>query len=86
MTEILAVFRSRSQAVDCNTRLRAHGVPSCIVNTPKDANIGCGLSVRLPQNMVARGKALVRSGNYSAFYGFFTVTSVYGRTSFGRMN
>ncbi len=86
MTEILAVFRSRSQAVDCNAKLHAYGVQSAIVNTPKDANIGCGLSVKIPQNTLPRVKALIRNCNYSAFYGFFTINTQYGRTFFGRIN
>ena len=71
MTDILAVFRSRSQAIDCNIRLRTHGVPANLVNTPKEANIGCGLSVKLPQNMLTRAKAIIASGQYSAFYGYY---------------
>ena len=73
MTEQIAVFRSRSQAVDCNARLRSLGVPSSLINTPREANIGCGLSVRIPQNMLARAKAIIANGRYSAFYGFFKV-------------
>lgn len=77
MTEILAVFRSRSQAMDCNTRLRTNGIPSGLVNTPKEANIGCGLSVRIPANAVPRAKALILSARYSAFYGFYTMRGRY---------
>ncbi len=73
MTELIAVFRSRSQAMDCNSRLRALGVPSNLINTPREANIGCGLSVRLPQNMLPRAKAIIANGRYSAFYGYFRV-------------
>lgn len=85
MTEVLAVFRSRAQAIDCSSKLRANGLPAVIVTTPKEANIGCGLSVRLPQNMLPRAKALILGGRYSAFYGFFTVKTQYGRTFFGKM-
>ena len=82
MTEILAVFRSRSQAVDCNLRLRRGGIPSNLINTPKEANIGCGLSVKFPQSAEMRAKALILSGRYSAFYGFMTMYTNYGRISF----
>lgn len=85
MTEVLAVFRSRSQAIDCNQRLRMRGIPSNIVNTPREANIGCGLSVKVPQNMLPRAKAMILEGGYSAFYGFFTISTQYGRTFFGKM-
>ena len=47
MTEVLAVFRSRSQAIDCNARLKAAGIPANLINTPREANIGCGLSVKV---------------------------------------
>lgn len=73
MTEQIAVFRSRAQAIDCNARLRSNGVPSSIINTPREANIGCGLSVKIPANMVERAKRIIASGRYSAFYGFFRV-------------
>lgn len=79
MTEVLAVFRSRAQAVDCNSRLHANGINAVLVNTPKEANIGCGLSVKIPQNMLKRGAAIIRNAAYSAFYGFYTVKNLYGK-------
>ena len=82
MTEVLAVFRSRAQAIDCNSRLRTFGVPSGIINTPKEANVGCGLSVKIPQNFLPRAKNIIANANYSAFYGFLTMNTQYGRTYF----
>lgn len=85
MIEFLAVFRSRSQAIDCNARLRAAGVPAALINTPREANIGCGLSIKVPQNMLARVQTIVRKANYSAFYGFYRMQTSYGRTVFGKI-
>lgn len=85
MTEILAVFRSRSQAVDCNSRLRLNGIPSTLINTPKEANIGCGLSVKLPQNALPRAKGVILNARYSAFYGFYSMKNTYGKTFLGRI-
>lgn len=73
MTEQIAVFRSRSQAMDCNARLRSYGVPSSLINTPKEANVGCGLSIKIPQNMLQRASAIISGGKYSAFYGFIKI-------------
>lgn len=84
MTEILAVFRSRSQATDCNSRLRMNGIQTKLINTPKEANVGCGLSVNIPQNSFQRAKMIIYNARYSAFYGFFTQQNVYGRTFFKR--
>ncbi len=85
MTEILAVFRSRSQAIDCNARLGKYGIYSSLINTPKEANIGCGLSVKFTENFLNRAKAVIKGGNYSAFYGYYIMKNVYGRTFFGRI-
>lgn len=79
MTEVLAVFRSRSQAVDCNARLNANGINAVLVNTPKEANIGCGLSVKIPPNILKRAAAIIANTKYSAFYGFYTVKNLYGK-------
>lgn len=86
MTEILAVFKSRSQAIDCNARLKSYGVPVSLINTPSEANIGCGLSIRIPPASLERAKFIVKNGNYSAFYGFFRLQYNYGRTIFGRIS
>ena len=86
MTEVLAVFRSRSQAIDCNARLRAAGISANLINTPREANIGCGLSVKIPQNFLARAKQIIAKGRYSAFYGFLRMQNSYGATFIGRIN
>ena len=85
MTEILAVFRSRSQAIDCNARLKVYGVNASLINTPREANIGCGLSVKIAPDKLERVKGIIRSVNYSAFYGFYRMQTAYGRTTFGKI-
>ena len=85
MTEVLAVFRSRSHAIDCNARLRMAGVPVSLINTPSEANIGCGLSIKFTQNVFERARVIIRNANYSAFYGYFRMQTTYGRTIFGRI-
>lgn len=85
MTEILAVFRSRSQAMDCNARLRTMGIAANLINTPREANVGCGLSLQIPPASFERAKILIKNGNYSAFYGFLRMQNDYGRVIFGRI-
>lgn len=79
MTEILAVFRSRSQAVDCVGVLKNSGVPASLINTPKEANIGCGLSVKTPYSAFPQVKRTIARANYSAFYGYLGIENKYGR-------
>ncbi len=84
MTYILAIFRSRAQAVDCNVRLKSMGVTAELINTPKEANVGCGLSIKLTHAAAERAKSIIKHANYSAFYGFYVMNNTYGRMQFGR--
>ena len=47
MKDIIVVFRSRSDALSFNSRLRSYGVSGKIVNTPRALSLSCGLSVRV---------------------------------------
>ena len=86
MTYILAIFRSRSQAVDCNIRLKSFSVAAELINTPKEANIGCGLSIKIPHNEMQfeRAKSIIKKANYSAFYGYFVIQQTFGRLQLGK--
>lgn len=85
MGDLLAVFKSRSQAMDLYSRLSAARIRCAIVNTPKAANVGCGLSVKFDRAALQRVTNIVRAGRYSAFYGFFTLLNAYGGTSVRRL-
>ncbi len=47
MNDIIAVFRSRAEALSFNSSLAARGLAGRIVNTPRALSSSCGLSVRL---------------------------------------
>ncbi|MCM1546666.1 MAG: DUF3343 domain-containing protein [Clostridiales bacterium] len=70
MTETLAIFRSRSQAIDCMNKLRALNIPAQLINTPKEANVGCGLSLRFSVASATRAKSVIAKMRYSSFYGY----------------
>ncbi len=82
MTEMLAVFRSRSQAIDCNMLLRAYNLPSQLINTPKEANVGCGLSIKFPLSFYQRVKPIIARANYSSFYAYMRIDYRGGRYYF----
>ncbi len=67
---ILAIFRSRAQALDCVSALRGAGVPASAVNTPKEAGVGCGLSVKFEEGFTLRVKSVLQTRRYAAFGGF----------------
>ena len=78
MTEIIAVFRSRSHAIDCNRILKALSIPCSLIGTPKEANVGCGLSVKLPYSAFERAKQVIVRENYPSFAGYLKIVG--GRT------
>ncbi len=80
MTYMLAVFRSRSQAIDCNRKLKCAGINSALVNTPKEAHIGCGLSVKVDAQQAERAKRLIIAARFTNFYGFMNMNTVCGST------
>ena len=72
MTYVLAVFRSRNQAVDFYSKLRSQNVRCTLINTPKSANVGCGLSIKLDVVGLNKAKRIIKISDYSAFFGFFS--------------
>lgn len=78
---ILAVFRARAQSLDYAERLISYGVRAETVSAPKEAKIGCGLCVRFGENQFVRANAVLRTGRYSSFKGFYRTEYVGGRLS-----
>ncbi len=68
---MLAVFRSRTQALDAVSRLRAAGIPAQAVATPKEAGCGCGLSARFDARFYARVRLQFASHGWSTFAGLY---------------
>ncbi len=78
---ILAVFRSRSQSLDYAERLHKYGVAASTAPAPKEARIGCGLCVRFDARVFARARAVLKTGRYSSFKGFYRLEFVGGKIS-----
>ena len=67
---MLAVFRSRAQALDALTLLKGAGIPAQAVSTPKEAGAGCGISVRFDGKFFPRVRTLLAKRRYAAFGGY----------------
>ena len=48
MEYFIFVTASRTDAIGINARLKEKGIKSSVVSTPKEAGLGCGLSVKIP--------------------------------------
>ncbi len=78
---VLAVFRSRAHSLDYAERLYSYGITATTVSAPKEARIGCGLCVRFDARMFPRAKAVLKTGRYSSFKGFYKMDFVGGKLS-----
>ena len=78
---VLAVFRSRSHSIDYAERLQKYGVPATLVPTPKEARIGCGLCVAFDERSFVRARAILKTGKYTSFKGFYKKEFIGGRIS-----
>lgn len=78
---ILAVFRSRSHSLAYAERLNGYGVAATTTPAPKEAKIGCGLCVRFDVRYFARAKAILHTGRYTSFKGFYKMEYIAGRIS-----
>ena len=76
---ILAVFRSRSHSLDYAERLNRYGLEASIASAPKETNIGCGLCVRFDGRYFVRANAILKTGKYTSFKGFYKQDYIGGR-------
>ena len=71
-------FRSRAETVKFYEYLSAYGVRSEIINTPKEAGVGCGLSVKI----IGLNETIIKRAVYSfkskSFAGIFLVKTLGG--------
>lgn len=78
MEYIIISFRSRAHTVRYAEFLRKNGVYCQIINTPKEAGVGCGLSVRISVKDFSAAKKAVAITGYTSFAGYFMIKTVGG--------
>jgi len=81
MDYVLISFRSRTDASSFKEYLKFYGETATLVSTPKEAGVGCGLSVKISVNALSTAKKVLKNKNYSALTGIFLV-SIRGGHSF----
>jgi hypothetical protein len=82
---VLAAFRSRTQTMAFYDRLKRVGCMAVVVNTPKEAHVGCGVSAEFSQNNLNLAKTVVGSGRFSSFVGFFLIEKRGSHTTTARI-
>lgn len=74
MEYLLAAMKSRTDALSVQEKLRARGVRAVVIPTPKQVNVGCGLSVK---TYVQNASDLIRATKEVrpvSFVGFYVVS------------
>lgn len=69
----IAVFRSRKESLDLQKKLEYKRVKCSIINTPRKASIGCGISVKFDSYALDLAKYLIRNNDYDTFIGLYEI-------------
>ena len=70
---IIATFRSRTQTMTFKQILLSYKVFSDIINTPRQASVSCGISVRFDGKFLSVAKDILSRRRFDSFVGFFSV-------------
>ena len=79
MEYLVIAFRSRSHTVKFSVLLQNNGISNEIVNTPKEAGVGCGLSVKVKKESYTMVKKVLMQIRPSSFAGVFLVKLISGK-------
>ncbi len=79
MINIIAAFRSRSQSMRLFQLAKSNNIPCCIINTPREASIGCGISVSYAPEYHSVMQNLYRRCSFNSFIGWYKMTKMNGR-------
>ncbi len=79
MQYVIVAFRSRNQTAKMYEIFTSNGVPSKIINTPREVNVGCGISVRFDESFLEKAKMLANRYPQPSFVGFFKIFISGGR-------
>ncbi len=82
----LAVFRSRNETLYLANMLNSLGFRVSVVNTPKDAGLSCGISVRFHERMFGVVKKCIATKPFRSFDGFYLIIQDGSRNSYQRVS
>ena len=69
---LLAVFRSKTETLSFASLLRSYGVRCNVVNTPRNINVSCGISVRFSSYDEQTVLMILNRRKFETFAGIYT--------------
>ena len=85
MSFCLAAFRSRNETLYLANILNNGGYRVSIINTPKDAGLSCGISVKFEERFMSVVKSIILTKPFRSFAGIFRVVSDGQRNTYERL-
>ena len=79
MEYLLISFRSRASTVKISNILTKNGLSNEIINTPKEAQIGCGLSIKISKNALTFARQILSTPKEGKNALFFSVKTFAGK-------
>lgn len=73
MEYLIAVFRARTQTINFANILRNYKIPVLVINTPRNINVSCGISVKFPSIYRNQVEDIINRRNFDTFAGIFPV-------------
>ena len=86
MTYCLAAFRSRNETLYLANMLGNNGFRVTIINTPKEAGIPCGISVKFDERILSIVRSYIMTKPFRAFVGIFKVVVNGERNTYQRIS
>lgn len=69
-------YRSRNHSLEFYKILTKNGISANIIDTPKQASIGCGLSVQFKCSQLDKVMYLETKHRFTSFIGFFKLKNI----------
>ena len=73
MSYLIAVFKSRRDAMEFGSVMSRYGVRVAAVNIPRTISVSCGLSVKFPKSALSIAERVLSGSEYFSFKGFYAI-------------
>jgi len=85
MDYVVIVSRTRTGAIKISKIMFGAGIENKVINTPKEAGVGCGLSVAIRVRDYKKAKIALYPYGAEVEHAFFSVKETYGRRTVKRI-
>ena len=80
MEYLIITFKSRQETLKISKLLNSLGFSTTTISTPKEAGVGCGLSIKTELSYFYAVKSVLIRIKTQSFVGFFKVIAVKGKS------